>query len=348
MDLQIQENISLANHSTMRLGGTARYMTEINSKWDVVKAWKWAKERNLPMIMIGGGSNIIWKDEGFRGLLVVNRIKGYEDYAEDARSHYITVGAGEIWDRVVLRTVESGLTGIEALSLIPGRAGATPVQNVGAYGQEVSQTITSVEVFDTETETLKNIPTEECKFGYRSSLFQTDYRGKYFITGLTFHLRAGNPEPPFYGALSQYFDSHNSGQLITPAVMRDAVISIRQNKLPDPSEVANCGSFFANPVINSGQLIQLRADYPEMPAWPTDDGGAKIPAAWLIEQVGFKGVNDEETGMGTWPKQPLVMVNNSAESTTQLLIFRGKIISAIEEKFGITLRQEPEILPLSN
>jgi len=343
--MQILENVSLANYSTMRLGGTARYLVDINSKWDIGQAWQWANQQQLPVLMIGSGSNIVWKDEGFPGLVMVNKIMGYDDYVEDARSHYVTIGAGENWDSVVARSVDAGLTGIESLSLIPGTTGATPVQNVGAYGQDVSQTIMSVEVFDRTTGQLTNVPSEACGFAYRKSLFQTDYRDRFFITGVTFHLTAANPQPPFYGAVEQYLASNPANGTVTPKVIREAVIAIRRAKLPDPKEVANNGSFFANPIVLSGQLVELRADFPEMPCWPNEDGSAKIPAAWLIEQAGFKDVHDEQTGMATWPTQPLVLVNEHAKNTSDLLAFRDKIIAAVQAKFKITLTQEPELLP---
>lgn len=329
----------------MRLGGTADWFVVVTTKWQLGDVWRWAQTRSLPIIMIGGGSNIIWRDEGFRGLVVQNRITGYEDRAEDARSHYITIGAGETWDGVVARTVEAGLTGIEALSLIPGTAGATPVQNVGAYGQDISQTLTSVEVFDTTTGQLTNVPSEACGFSYRKSLFQTDYRGRFYITGITLHLTAGNPQPPYYAAVQQYIDSHHAGA-VTPQVVRDAVLAIRTAKLPDPTIIANNGSFFGNPIVTSGELVELRANYPTMPCWPLESGGAKIPAAWLIEQVGFKDYHDSATGMATWSNQPLVLVNEHARSTADLLLFRDKIIDAVKKQFGIALTQEPEILPL--
>ena len=344
--MDIRENVPLSEHSTMRLGGTARYLVEITSKWDVGKAWQWAQERDLPVIMIGDGSNIVWRDEGFSGLVMVNRIKGYDDYAEDARSHYITVGAGENWDNVVARTTQAGLTGVEALSLIPGTAGATPVQNVGAYGQEVARTITSIEVFDTTTGQLTNVPHEACGFGYRKSNFQTEYRDRFFITGVTFHLYAENPKPPFYGAVEHYLAQNPPTGNVTPQIIRDAVIAIRTAKLPDPAIVANNGSFFANPIVSGGELVELQAEYDNMPCWPNEDGGAKIPAAWLIEQAGFKDYHDSETGMATWPTQPLVLVNEHAKTTNDLLSFKQKIVDAVQSKFSITLQQEPELLPL--
>ena len=329
----------------MRLGGIASYLTEVHDRTELAGAIAWATEQKQPILMVGTGSNIVWQDTGFNGLVIVNKIMGYDDYAEDASSHYITVGAGETWDTVVARTVTAGLTGIEALSLIPGTAGATPVQNVGAYGQDISQTLTSVEAFDMTTGQLTNIPAEACGFGYRTSKFKTEYRGRFFITAITLHLRVGNPLPPFYGAVQQYLEQNPVEGPITPPVIRAAVIAIRSSKLPDISRVANNGSFFANPIVNEGELVELRSAYPEMPYWPLDDGGAKIPGAWLIEQAGFKDFHDSATGMATWHNQPLVLVNEHAKTTADLLAFRETIVSAVQAKFSITLQQEPELMP---
>lgn len=342
--IQVQEHVSLAQYSTMRLGGEARYLVEIHSRDELKEAFRWANEKQLAMRMVGGGSNIVWRDEGFPSLILVNRILGYEDYVS-LDSHFITVGAGEIWDTVVGRSVAAGLTGIEALSLIPGSAGATPVQNVGAYGQEISQTLTSVEVFDRTSGQLTTVPTEACGFAYRHSLFQTEYRERFFITAITLHLTAGNPFPPFYNAVEKYLAEHMVDGPVTPRVIRDAVIAIRQAKLPDPAQIANNGSFFANPIIDGKKFIELIDSNPTMPNWPSEDGRVKIPAAWLIEQVGYKDIHDSKTGMATWPAQPLVLVNEHAKSTNDLITFRDEIISAVQTRFNITLIQEPELLP---
>ena len=343
--MEITQNVSLANYSTMRLGGITDYLVEVHSRNELRDAVEWAKQHQQDMRVIGGGSNIIWSDDGFRGLIIVNKISGYDDLAEDARSHYVTIGAGEPWDSVVARTVAAGLSGVEALSLIPGTAGATPVQNVGAYGQDISQTLVSVEAYDVEKNQFVNIPAEACGFGYRSSQFQTEYRHRYYITAITLHLMAANPTPPFYTAVQQYLDTRGFTGTVTPQIIRDCVVAIRTAKLPNPAHVANNGSFFANPIITEDNLVELRADYPTLPYWPLDAGGAKIPAAWLIEQTGFKDHHDTETGMATWPTQPLVLVNEKATHTADVLRFRDKIITAVEQKFHITLRQEPELLP---
>lgn len=345
-DMNPQQNVSLRDYSTMRLGGTAAYLCEISSRQELANAIAWATEHSLPMVMIGGGSNIIWRDEGFGGLVIVNNVLRYEDFGEDEDNHYITIGAGENWDSVVERTVAAGLSGIECLSLIPGKAGATPVQNVGAYGQEIANTLVSVEVYDRTTGTFANIPNEDCGFGYRTSRFKTTDKERFFITALTLHLTTAQPKPPFYGSLQKYLDEHDIHDY-TPQTLREAVIAIRSSKLPDPAQVANNGSFFANPIVDAGTYIQIKADYEtDIPHWEVE-GGIKLSAAWLIEQIGFKGIHDQETGMATWPTQPLVLVNEAAQNTGDLLAFRQKILDAVQVKFGIVLQQEPEILPLS-
>ncbi len=338
-------NVSLSNYTTMRLGGIADYLAEIHSNQELVEALHWARKRNLPVLMIGGGSNIYWQDDGFRGLVLVNKILGYKDHIETDGSHTLTIGAGELWDSVVARSVAAGLTGIEALSLIPGTAGGTPIQNVGAYGQRISRVLVSLEAFDTQTDTFVTIPESNCAFSYRESRFKSTDRGRFFITTITLRLHSGNPAPPYYAAVDDYLEKHGITTPLTPAVLREIVIAIRNSKLPDPATAANNGSFFANPVVSADKAKRLEAEFPGIPCWPGDNGMYKIPAAWLIEQVGLKGFHDAETGMATWDKHALVLVNEHAKSTADLLHFKQKIVSAVEEKYHITLVQEPELLP---
>ncbi|TAH32464.1 UDP-N-acetylmuramate dehydrogenase [Candidatus Saccharibacteria bacterium] len=343
--MQFTPSVSLANYSTMRLGGIANYLADAHTRDELVEAVAWAREKQLPVRVIGGGSNIVWQDSGFNGLVLVNKISGFELTELNETERRLVVGAGENWDSVVARTVAEGLKGIEALSLIPGTAGATPIQNVGAYGQEIAQTLESVEAYDVETGQFTSLTNAECKFGYRSSIFKTDAPGRYLITSLTLRLKVGNPLPPYYSAVQSWLEANPTDGPITPALLREAVVAIRTAKLPDPAVVANNGSFFANPVVDASLLANLKREYPEVPNWPREDGGAKIPAAWLIEQAGFKDFHDDATGMSTWPKQPLVLVNEHARTTTDLIAFRDRIVDAVAEKFGITLTQEPEILP---
>lgn len=341
--MYVLENVPLSSYSTMRLGGAARYLTDINELSEIPRAISWADAKQLPVIMIGSGSNIVWTDKGFPGLVMVDKISRYEDFAEDEQNHYVTAGGGESWDQVVARTVEAGLSGIEFLSLIPGTVGATPVQNVGAYGQELSNVLVGVEAYDRQTNQFVTLAPSDCAFAYRTSRFKTTDRGRFFITAITMHLMKGNPVPPFYASLDQHLKDKNI-QSYTPRIIREAVIAIRTSKLPDPSKVANNGSFFANPVIDSSKLVQLQAAYPQIVYWEVSEGKVKLSAAWLVEQAGFKDVHDQETGMATWPAQPLVLVNEHAHHTADLLKFKQKIINTVQAKFGIVLEQEPELL----
>jgi UDP-N-acetylmuramate dehydrogenase len=343
--MNVQQNVSLANYSTMGLGGIASYAVEVTTRMEVIEALSWAQEHGIPALMIGGGSNVVWRDEGFPGQLIIKKIMHFEVFEEDELNVYVTIGSGENWDSAVERCVQAGYTGIEALSLIPGTAGATPIQNVGAYGQEISNTLVTIEAFDTQARDFVTVAGIDCGFGYRTSRFKTTDRGRFFITGITLHLTKGNPQPPFYGAVATYFSEHGITEY-TPAVLRDAVIAIRSAKLPDPGIVHNNGSFFANPIISAGQLAQIIADTDnEVPHWPAGPGKVKLPAAWLVEQAGFKDAHDPETGMATWPTQSLVLVNEHAKSTANLLVFKQKIVDAVQTKFAITLQQEPELLP---
>jgi len=337
-------NASLRNYSTMRLGGTAAYALGIFDISDIQQALQWAQARKLAVKMIGGGSNVIWRDEGFNGLLLINKMKGYEVTTGNNGTFIVKIGAGEQWDDVVRRTVEAGLTGIEALSLIPGTAGATPIQNVGAYGQEIADTLVEVAAIDATSGEAVVIPNYGCKFGYRTSRFKAADTGRFLITSIALQLRHGNPQPPFYGAVEQYLSSHSITD-ITPQALRDAVIDIRSHKLPDPAVIANNGSFFSNPIVDDATFNRLAMSYPNLPHWPLDDGRHKLSAAWLIEQAGFKDYHDPETGMATWRNQPLVFVNEHAARTADLLKFKQKILDTIQGKFGVTLLQEPELLP---
>lgn len=343
--MNILHGVSLADYSTMGLGGIAAHMCVIESRIELLEALSWAQQQQVPVIMIGSGSNIVWRDEGYAGLIIVNKIERYETFNEDDENMYITAGSGENWDTIVERTAQAGLTGIEALSLIPGTAGATLVQNIGAYGQEIAQTLVTAEVFDIAANDFTTMRAEDCGFGYRTSRFKTTDRGRYFITAITIHLRKANMQPPFYASLQSYFES-NAITDFSPMSVRNAVLAIRSSRLPDPAIIRNNGSFFSNPIIRHEHIVQLRELYPAIPSWAAGESNVKVPAAWLIEQAGFKDIHDSATGMATWAAQPLVLINESAKTTADLISFKKQIVDGVANKFGITLQQEPELLPL--
>lgn len=336
------ENVPLSAYSTMRLGGPARYLIEIHSALEIQPAVTWAEEQNLPVIMIGGGSNIIWSDTGYEGLVLVNKISGY-DMQDQGSQIFITVGSGEPWDSVVVRTVNEGLSGIEQLSLIPGTTGATPIQNVGAYGREIADVLVCVAAYDRTERRMVVLPKTDCGFAYRTSRFKTDDKGRFLISSVTLALSRTPPFPPFYATVENYLRDH-SIKRPTSAQIREAVVSIRNSKLPDPAVVANCGSFFHNPIIPIDQLEELRDQYPSITYWPVDGDKAKISAAWLLEKLGLKGYHEPSTGMAIWDKQALVFVNENAPNTAALLAFRDAITAAVQKKFGIALQQEPELI----
>lgn len=336
--MDIHTNIPLKNYTTMRLGGNARFMTDAHTPQDIADICKNAKTQNLPLFILGGGSNVIAHDEGFDGIVVRMRISGFEIIAESSSDTTIKIGAGEIWDDVVKRTVGKNLTGIEAMSAIPGTAGAAPVQNVGAYGQEIADTLISLEAYDTDTEQFVTLQSADCGFSYRNSIFRSTQSGRYIITSITIRLFKTAPQPPFYAAVETYLAEHNI-TLFTPQVIRDAVIAIRADKLPDPKVTPNTGSFFKNAIIDDWQLDELRTTYPDIPSYDMSDGHFKIPTGWLIEHAGLKGKTLH--GMRVHDKNALVLINESAASYQNLADAREEIIGTVRDTFRIMIEQEP-------
>ena len=342
--MDIRENVSLSDHSTMRLGGKARYLAEAHADRDIVDLINWARQKTLPHIVVGQGSNIVWRDEGFSGLIIVNRIRGREVISEDETGAVVRLAGGENWDDVVAWAVKKGWSGLEFLSKIPGTVGAAPVQNIGAYGHELADTLVEVEAYDTETQAFGGIAAAACGFGYRTSRFKTTDKGRFIITGISLKLGKEQPDPPFYESLQSYFDAH-SITAYTRETVRNAVTAIRAVKLPDPSKVKNNGSFFTNPIIDKSKFERVKHRYPEIKAWPMRDGRIKLSAGWMVERAGMKNVHDEPTGMATWKGSALVVVNEHAKKTADLLKFKKKIVDQVQAVFGITLEQEPELLP---
>lgn len=343
--LDIKQNVSLKDYSTMKLGGLVSYLIEIRTREELSEAIQIAQKNNLETIMIGGGSNIIWSDDGFKGILLVNKISGMRFFNEDGENVFVTIGAGEKWDDVVKKCVDLNFTGIEALSLIPGSAGSTVVQNVGAYGQEISQTLVNVEVFDKSNLSYTIIRATDCKLDYRTSIFKNNPTNPYLITAVTLNLKKTMSNNNLYPAIKEYLDQNNISQ-INPKNIRDAVIAIRNSRLPDPTLIPNNGSFFTNPAISFGQFFTLQRNLNQtIPHWKLDDENVKIPAGWLIEYCGLKDFHDSGTGFATWKNQALVIINESGTSTNQLIIFRNYIIDTVYKKTGIKLTQEPQILP---
>ena len=336
--MDIHTNIPLKNYTTMRLGGNARFMTEVHTPEEVAEVCRNAASQKLPLFILGGGSNVIVRDEGFNGIVVRNKIPGFQIIKDEASQITIRIGAGEEWDETVRRTVEMNLSGIEALSAIPGTVGAAPVQNIGAYGQEIADTLVSLEAYDIPEDRFVSLENSDCGFSYRHSIFRGEAAGRYVILSITLRLYKSAPEPPFYAAVQDYFDTHNI-TMYTPQIVRDAVIAIRADKLPDPTILPNTGSFFKNAIVEDWQLSDLKKDYPDIPTYDMPDGRFKVPTGWLIQQAGLRGKTLH--GMHVHDKNALVLINESATSYGDLAAAREEIMGAVRDKFRITIEQEP-------
>lgn len=337
--MKIRENVPISELTTMRLGGNARYVIEIEEDKDLAEAYHFAAEKKLPTYILGGGSNVIGRDGGFNGVIFVNKLQGIYVIDSDPDRIRLCAKSGVLLDDLVEYSVKLwngesyGYSGIEALSKIPGTVGAGPVQNVGAYGQEMKQTLHSVCVYDCRDNCFKHMMADELDLSYRHSIFNTgDGVGRYFITSVTVELHKHWLKPPFYTSLQAYFDERGITEF-TPQVVRDAVAEIRAGKLPDPKDFASAGSFFKNIYLNKKQTKEAKAK--GIPVW---DGG-KVPSGWLIENAGLKG--KEFYGMRVSDKAALILINESAKSYADLAKARQAVIDAVYEKFGYTLEQEP-------
>ena len=322
----------------MRIGGNASYVIEATTPQELLQAYVNAKNLQQQTYIIGGGSNLIAHDEGFKGVIIRNQIPGMSVVADDQDSTTIKAGGGETWDNLVAYSVERGLSGIEAMSRIPGTVGAAPVQNIGAYGQELADTLMSLEAYDIDNNRFVTLSWEDCGFSYRHSIFRGNATGKYAITSVTVKLYKKLPTPPFYDSLQKYFDDLGATDF-TPQSVRDAVTVIRSTKLPDPTVLPNSGSFFKNAVVEDWQVDSLRATYPDMPSYPLGEKKSKVPAGWLIEQCDLKGkvIN----GIKVHDGNAVVLINESAQSYEDLANAREEIVGMVRDKFQIMLTQEP-------
>lgn len=333
--MKILENVPIASLTTMRLGGPARFVIEIEKPEDAPEAYNFVHEKNLPVFVLGGGANTLGHDEGFAGVLIMNKILGIKIDMQDDGSALVHAMGGEVWDNLVAATCERGLTGIEALSKIPGTVGAAPVQNIGAYGQDVSQVLESIEVFDTADSTFKTLVAADLGFAYRKSILNSSESGRYFVLAATFKLHVGEMARPFYKSLEKYIADHNETDF-APAAIRRMVSAIRADKLPDPEFIPSAGSFFKNVYVDDARANELLAQ--GFPVYRGHDGN-KINSGWLIEQAGLSG--RVLHGFRVNEKAALVLINESATSYADLAAARQEIVDIVFEKFGFKLEQEP-------
>ncbi len=335
--MQILSGKSLKPYNTFNIDVSAKYFVEVTTIDAIKTLLQDSKFVNEKRLILGSGSNILFTKD-FDGLVIKNSLLGIEKAHEDEHYIHFKVAAGETWHRFVLYCVERNLAGVENLSLIPGEAGATPIQNIGAYGAEVNTIIDEVEVIELSGGTISTLSYAECEFGYRDSVFKNKYKDKFIITAVTYRL---SKKPHFkvsYGDIEKMLAEMNVKELTVKAVS-DAVVKIRSSKLPDPSVLGNAGSFFKNPAIEKTFFDELLLSHHDIPHYPFKDNLVKVPAAWLIEQCGWKGKRVGNTGAHV--HHALVLVNYGGATGKEVYSLALEIQKSVQEKFGVTI--EPEV-----
>lgn len=338
--MDIIENYSLKLYNTFGIEAKAKYFVDVSTINDLRKVLVFRRQKDLPILFIGGGSNMLFVDN-FPGIVLKLNLKGIEILKEDNDYVYVKSQGSENWHHFVEWTLEHDFGGLENLSLIPGNVGTAPMQNIGAYGVEVKDYIVEVQTLELETGNERIFTNEECHFGYRESIFKNELRGKYVLVAVTFKLTKQNHQLHVdYGAIKTELDSE---QIINPTIqdISRAVIKIRESKLPDPSQIGNSGSFFKNPVISNDEFAEIEKNHPQIAHYKTDSG-IKIAAGWLIEQAGWKGKRFGDAGVHD--KQALVLVNYGNATGKEIYDLSEQIIEDVKAKYGVTLEREVNII----
>ncbi len=342
--MQLQQNVSLYPYNTFRIHATAKYfasfatLDQLQEALDIFNTQQPAGTQHN-RLLLGGGSNILLT-HNFDGLVLKNEMTGIV-VTEDDTYHYVTSAAGENWHQLVMYCVENNYAGMENLSLIPGSVGASPMQNIGAYGVEIKDIFHQLEAYDVYEKKVQVFGVEDCQFGYRESVFKHRYKGRFVILNVTFRLRKQQDFNISYGAIKDELDKMQVKELSIRAVSQ-AVINIRSSKLPDPAIIGNAGSFFKNPVVDNALFLRLKETYPSLPGYAAGGQHTKVAAGWLIEQCGWKGYRNGDAGC--YDKQALVLVNYGTATGQDIYNLSAAIIQSVQDKFGITLEREVNIL----
>jgi UDP-N-acetylmuramate dehydrogenase len=339
--IKIEEHVSLARMNTFGMDVRARFFAEIRSKEDLASLMDTPVFRDHRRLILGGGSNMLFVRD-FDGLVIHNLLHGRRVLRENEKEVVVEAGSGELWHELVMHCVAQNWGGIENLSLIPGTVGAAPMQNIGAYGVEIKQVMERVDGVDLNTGEHRHLTPEECQFGYRDSVFKHALQKIFFISSITLRLTKNTHRlDTRYGAIREVLEQKK----ITSPTLRDisdAVIHIRKSKLPDPSVIGNAGSFFKNPTVPANVSEKLQQAYPTMPSYPSENQMVKIAAGWLIEQCGWKGKRIGKVGVHE--QQALVLVNYGGGTGEEILALSEEIRASVEQKFGITLTTEVNII----
>jgi UDP-N-acetylmuramate dehydrogenase len=342
--MQIQENISLKRYNTFGINVAAKYFATFESLAELEEVLNYnpdsyREQTTNYKLILGGGSNILLA-KNFDGIVLKNEMKGIGVVKEDEDHVYINVGAGENWHQFVLYCVSNNYAGVENLSLIPGNVGASPMQNIGAYGVEIKDVFYELEAFHKMDKVVQKFSLKDCGFGYRESVFKNKFRDQFIITSVTYRL---NKKPSFnttYGAINQELE--RMGADLSIQSISQAVINIRTSKLPDPKEIGNAGSFFKNPVISNERFRELKNAFPNIIAFPSGSNHTKLAAGWLIEQCGWKGYRKNDAGC--YSRQALVLVNYGNATGKEIFELSEVIIFSVRTKFGIVLEREVNII----
>lgn len=339
--MTIQKNVDLKPYNTFGISVIAKYFTILRTPEEAKALFTSDLFRNEPHLFLGGGSNLLFTKD-YDGLVVKVEIKGKEIVAESDETVTLKAGAGENWHELVRYCVAQDWGGIENLALIPGTVGAAPIQNIGAYGVEIKKIISSVETIEISSGATKVFTNAECHFGYRESIFKQEARGRYLISSITLTLTKKNHQfNTSYGAINEVLAQHGVNELTLKSIC-DAVIHIRTTKLPDPSRIGNAGSFFKNPSIHVDLHDFIKKEFPSIPSYPAGEGFVKIPAAWLIEQCGWKGKTFGN--IGVHQHQPLVIVNYGGGEGKKIWELAMDIRDSVKARFNITLQPEVNVI----
>lgn len=336
--MDIAEYVPLETLTTFKTGGAARFLLTVHSEAELPLALAFAREKSLPLIPIGDGSNILAADAGLEAVLVRLLLEGIESRIEGGRA-ILTAEAGVSWDALVAHAVERGWWGIENLSAIPGTVGAAAVQNIGAYGAALSESVVSVDVFDTKRDEMRTLPSEECAFGYRTSIFKKE-TDRYIVVRVTLSLSTVPFPKLAYRDLAREFKDVPAPSL---AAVREAVMRIREGKFPPLSEFGTAGSFFLNPILEGGVTAELMKKYPDIPLFPLPEGGVKIPLAWIFDHA--LSLKEEKVGKAfLWHKQPLVITADAGATSADVIALASRIARAVFRETGIEITPEVRLL----
>ncbi|SDQ76632.1 UDP-N-acetylmuramate dehydrogenase [Chryseobacterium soldanellicola] len=337
----MQENFSLKHYNTFGVSAKAKYFAEINNVEELKEALKFSRSQNLKLLFLGGGSNVLFTQD-FEGLVIKLNLKGISEENISENEVLVTAKAGENWHELVMYCLNKNFGGLENLSLIPGNVGTSPMQNIGAYGTEIKDVFVECKVLNLKTLEVETFNLEQCKFGYRDSIFKQEGKGKYVILEVSFKLSKKNHRiKTEYGAIRTELENLSIKNPTIQDVSK-AVINIRQSKLPDPKQIGNAGSFFKNPTIPLSQFENLKQKFENIQGYPNGDF-VKVPAGWLIEQCGWKG--KQIGNVASHQLQSLVIINATGEATgKEIFDFSTEIINSVKEKFGIELEREVNII----